>query len=76
VSAPGHWDEEWRALGKSQNWTLPPSAPWPLRQWGIRYVRAAILSARVIQRHQLWKGETEASSHDDWVVYAIARGRC
>jgi hypothetical protein len=76
VSKRGHWDEEWREVGRRHNWTLPPPAPWLLRQWGIRYVRAAIASARLIRRHQLWRSEADASSYDDWVVYAIARGWC
>jgi hypothetical protein len=76
VSKRGHWDEEWREVGRSHSWTLPTPAPWPLRQWGIRYVRAAIASARLIRRHQLWRSEADASSYDDWVVYAIARGWC
>ncbi len=81
MGAREQWDEEWRRVGRIEGWRLPTPAPWPLRLWGVRYVRAAVASARLIQRHELWRHElrhaAEASStYEDWVVYAIARGWC
>lgn len=63
-------------MGRSCGWTLPPAAPRLLRLWGVRYVRAAIASARLIQQNELWRFEECPSNYDDWVIYAIARGWC
>src|SRR5208282_2713518 len=77
VSKRERWDEEWREVGRSHGWKLPPAAPWPLRLWGIRYVRAPVASARLIQQNQLWLSlGCFPSSYDDWVIYAIVRGWC
>ena len=54
VSKHERWDEEWREVGQSHGWELPPPAPWPLRLWGIRYVRAAVASVQLIRQNQLW----------------------
>lgn len=71
------WDNEWREVGQSHGWQLPPPAPWPLRLWGIRYVRAAAASVRLIRRIQRSSSaECFPTGYDDWVVYAIARGWC
>jgi hypothetical protein len=77
VSKREEWDEEWREVGRSHGWDLPPPAPWPLRLWGIRYVRAAAASIRMI-RHIQRSSSSEffPTGYDDWVVYAIARGWC
>ena len=77
VSKREGWDDEWREVGRSHGWQLPPPAPWPLRLWGIRYVRAAVASARLIRRVQRSSSpECFPTGYDDWVIYAIARGWC
>ena len=76
MSKRAQWDEEWREVGRSHGWSLPPPAWGPLRLWGIRYVRAAIASVRLIRRDKLWQSEGSPSAYDDWVIYAIARGWC
>jgi hypothetical protein len=77
VSKREGWDEEWREVGRSHGWQLPPPAPWPLRLWGIRYVRAAVASARLIRRVQRSSSpECFPTGYGDWVIYAIARGWC
>ena len=70
------WDEEWRQVGRRNGWELPPPAPWPLRLWGIRYIRAAIATARLIQREKLWLVVYAPTGYDDWKIYAISRGWC
>jgi hypothetical protein len=47
VSKRERWDEEWREVARSQGRELPPPAPWPLRLWGISYVRAAVASVQL-----------------------------
>ena len=72
------WDEEWREVGRTHGWELPPAAPWALRLQGIRYVRAAVASVQLIRR-QRQLGESLdyfPTGYDDWVIYAIARGWC
>ncbi len=77
VSKRERWDEEWQEVGRSHGWELPPPAPWPLRLWGIRYVRAAIASAQLIQQNELWLSlDSSLTGYDDWVIYAIGRGWC
>lgn len=77
VSERERWDEEWREAGRSRGWELPRPAAWPLRLWGVRYVRAAAASARLIRKHRDWSPpEAFPSDYDDWVIYAIARGWC
>lgn len=70
------WDEEWQEVGRSHGWSLPPPAAWPLRLWGIRYVRAAVASVRFIRQNEAWRTEECPSTYDDWIIYAIARGWC
>lgn len=71
------WDEEWREVGRTHGWELPPAAPWPLRLRGIRYVRAAVASVRLIRRHQRGSSlDCIPTGYSDWVIYAIARGWC
>ena len=78
MSQHERWDEEWREVGRSQGWELPPPAPWPLRLWGIRYVRAAVASVQLIRRHKQLGASLDyfPTGYDDWVIYAIARGWC
>jgi hypothetical protein len=77
VSKHERWDEEWREVGLSHGWELPPPAPWPLRLWGIRYVRAAVASVQLIRQNQLGSSlDCIPTGYDDWVIYAIARGWC
>jgi hypothetical protein len=77
VSKHERWDEEWRDVGRSHGWELPPPARWPLRLWGIRYVRAAVASVRLIRQNQLGSSlDCIPTGYDDWVIYAIARGWC
>jgi len=77
VSQREQWDEEWRELGRSRGWELPPPAAWPLRIWGIRYVRAAAASVQFIRKNRdLAALDCFPSDYDDWVIYAIARGWC
>jgi hypothetical protein len=76
VSKRERWDEEWREVGQSHGWRLPPPAPWPLRIWGVRYVRAAVATVQFVRKSELWESEECSSNYDDWVIYAIARGWC
>ena len=72
------WDEEWREVGRTHGWELPPAAPWPLRLRGIRYVRAAVASVQLIRRQRQLGVSLDyfPTGYDDWVIYAIARGWC
>ena len=77
MSKHERWDKEWREVGRSHGWELPTPAPWLLRLWGIRYVRAAMASVQLIQKDQLWLSlDCSRTGYDDWVIYAIARGWC
>jgi hypothetical protein len=58
VNERERWDEEWREVGRRNGWQLPPPVTWPLRIWGIRYVRAAAASVRLIRQIQ------RSSSHE------------
>lgn len=76
MSKRSQWDEEWKEVGRRHGWILPPPAPWPLRLWGVRYIRAAVASARYIKKNKLWEYQDFPSTYDDWVIYGIARGWC
>jgi hypothetical protein len=68
VSQRERWDEEWREVGRSHGWELPPLAPWPLRLWGIRYVRAAVAAVRLIRQNELsLSSGCSPSGYDDWL---------
>jgi len=69
------WDQEWRDLGQFHGWQMPRPAPWLFRLWGIRYLRAAVASVRLISKDPLVLS-VGCSGYDDWVIYAIARGWC
>lgn len=73
-------DRAWRKDGEANGWTLPPKAAWPLRLWGVRFIRAMILDYRVHklagQFAQVGIGLGPPNQRDIWIIYAIARGWC
>lgn len=73
-------DLAWQRDGDAHEWVLPPKAAWPLRLWGVRFIRAMVLDYRVHklagQFAQAGIGLGPPNQRDIWIIYAVARGWC
>ena len=73
-------DRLWREHGEREGWRLPPAAAWPLRLPIIRTVRFVWLSWHATNHARAWGaigiGLANIQPYDNWVLYAIARGKC
>ena len=67
----------WLHDAQEFGWKLPPPAPWWLRLWGVRHIRALGCAYRVARHQAIWGALGLLSSgYDEWVLFAIARGWC
>lgn len=68
-------DRRWLEDGQRREWTLPPAAPWYLRAWLVRHVRAFVVAWRIDTWDRAWREVgLIPTGYDQWVVYAIWRG--
>jgi hypothetical protein len=67
--------ERWERDGRDFGWEMPTAPAWK-RLWGIRHIRALLISIQVDRHNRMWSGlGAIRSGFDEWVIFGIATGK-
>jgi hypothetical protein len=70
-------DDLWKTAAIVNDWVLPMPANWFLRLPIIRNFRAAFLLWQVERHNEIYRSiGMIPQGYDEWVIYAIWKGRC